>query len=303
MQGSALFLLRKYLMAKKKKSKKLTLPLKWHGGKNYLASGIIELMPPHLHYVEPYFGGGAVLLARDLSRNWYEGAKDWSDTAAQRGSSEVANDVNGELINFWHVLRYERKFEKFVRSVQAIPFSEKDWQDACECQDGKNSVTRAVRFFVRCRQSLAGRMNSFAPLSRSRTRGNINEQANAWLGAVEGLPAVHERLKSVVILNDDALSVIRKQDSPKTLHYLDPPYLHETRSSKDVYECEMTDEDHRQMLETIQNVEGSVVLSGYHSALYDKMLRNWNLKEFVKPNNSAGGKEKRKMVECLWMNY
>jgi DNA adenine methylase len=146
-------------------------------------------------------------------------------------------------------------------------------------------------------------MNSFAPLSRSRTRGNINEQANAWLGAVEGLPAVHERLKSVVILNDDALSVIRKQDSPKTLHYLDPPYLHETRSSKDVYECEMTDEDHRQMLETIQNVEGSVVLSGYHSALYDKMLRNWNLKEFVKPNNSAGGKEKRKMVECLWMNY
>jgi DNA adenine methylase len=146
-------------------------------------------------------------------------------------------------------------------------------------------------------------MDSFAPLSRSRTRGTINEQANAWLGAVEGLSAVHERLKSVVILNDDALTVIRKEDSPKTLHYLDPPYLHETRSSKDVYEFEMTDEDHRQLLQTIQHVEGSVMLSGYHSALYDDMLADWTLKEFVKPNNSAGGKEKRKMVECLWMNY
>ena len=74
---------------KKKKAKKLTQPLKWHGGKYYLAPQIIDLMPPHLHYVEPYFGGGAVLLSRDPNRNWYEGAADWSNTAAQRGCSEV----------------------------------------------------------------------------------------------------------------------------------------------------------------------------------------------------------------------
>jgi DNA adenine methylase len=287
----------------KKKTKKLVPPLKWHGGKTYLASQIVSLMPAHLHYVEPYFGGGAVLLARDPDRNWYESADDWADTAAQRGCSEVVNDVSGELVNFWRVLRYERKFQKFLRAVQATPFSEKDWQDTCKFQDGKSSVTRAIRFFICCRQSLAGRMDSFAPRSRSRTRGGINEQANAWLGSVEGLPAVHQRLKSVVILNNDALNVIRKEDAAKTLFYLDPPYLHETRTSTDVYEFEMTDDDHRELLQTIQNVDGKVMLSGYHSALYDNMLADWNLKEFVKANSSAGGKEKRKMTECLWMNY
>ena len=290
-------------MAKKKKEKKLTQPLKWHGGKTYLALGIIELMRSHLHYVEPYFGGGAVLLARDPNRDWYEGAEDWTGAAAQRGCSEVVNDINGELTNFWRVLQRDVTFQKFLRAMQSMPFSEKEWQDAMEDQELKTGLTRATKFFVCCRQSLAGRMNSFAPLSRSRTRGNINEQANAWLGAVEGLPAVHERLKSVVILNDDALTVIRKEDSPKTLHYLDPPYLHETRSSTDVYEFEMTDDDHRQLLEAIQNVEGKVMLSGYHRNLYDKMLRNWNLKEFTKANNSSGAKEKRKMIECVWMNF
>lgn len=290
-------------MPVKKKTKKLTLPLKWHGGKNYLAPGIIELMPPHLHYVEPYFGGGAVLLARDPNRNWYEGAPDWSNTAAQRGCSEVVNDINGELTNFWRMLQRDISFQNFLRAMQTMPFSEKEWRDASECQDGKTGLTRAIKFFVRCRQSLAGRMNSFAPLSRSRTRGTINEQANAWLGAIEGLPAVHERLQSVVILNDAALNVIRKEDSPKTLHYLDPPYLQETRSSPDVYDFEMTDADHRQLLELIQNIEGKVMLSGYHSRLYDKLLADWNLKEFTKANNSSGAKEKRIMTECVWMNF
>lgn len=290
-------------MSKKKKVKKLKLPLKWHGGKNYLAPGIIELMPPHLHFVEPYFGGGAVLLARDPNRNWYEGADDWSDTAAQRGCSEVVNDINGELTNFWRVLQRDVTFQKFLRAMQAMPFSEIEWQDAMEDQELKTGLTRAIKFFVRCRQSLSGRMDSFAPLSRSRTRGTINEQANAWLGAVEGLSAVHERLKSVVILNDDALSVIGKEDTAKTLFYLDPPYLHETRSSTDVYEFEMADEDHRQMLETILNVEGKVMLSGYHSELYDDLLSDWTLKEFTKANNSSGAKEKRMMTECVWMNF
>ena len=286
-----------------RKTKKLTPPLKWHGGKNYLAPGIIELMPPHLHYVEPYFGGGAVLLARDPNRNWFEGAPDWTGAAAQRGCSELVNDINSELTNFWRVLQQEVTFEKFRRSMQAMPFSQVEWQDAMKDYELKTGLTRAIKFFVRCRQSLSGRMDSFASRSRSRTRGGVNEQANAWLGAVEGLPAVHERLKSVLILNDDALKVIRKEDSPTTLHYLDPPYQHATRASTDVYEHEMTDEDHRQLLELIQNVEGKVMLSGYHSPLYDKMLADWNLKEFDKANNSAGGKAKRRMVECLWMNF
>ena len=130
---------------KKKKAKRLKPSLKYHGGKTYLALGIIELMRSHLHYVEPYFGGGAVLLARDPNRDWYEGADDWTGEAAQRGCSEVVNDINGELTNFWRVLQRDVTFQKFLRHVQAMPFSEKEWRDACESQDGKTGLTTEER--------------------------------------------------------------------------------------------------------------------------------------------------------------
>src|SRR5207249_7948232 len=86
-------------------------------------------------------------------------------------------------------------------------------------------VRHAAGFFVVCRQSLAGRMKGFASLSRNRTRRRMNEQASAWITAVEGLPAVHERLRRVVILCRPAVEVLRSQDGPGTLFYLDPPYL------------------------------------------------------------------------------
>ncbi len=92
-------------------------------------------------------------------------------------------------------------------------------------------MQRAVWFFITCRQSLAGRMEDFAPLSRTRTRRRMNEQCSAWLTAVEGLIEVHGRLKRVVILNRPALEVIRQEDGPQTLFYLDPPYLHQTRAA------------------------------------------------------------------------
>jgi DNA adenine methylase len=84
-------------------------------------------------------------------------------------------------------------------------------------------VEAAVAFFVRCRQSRAGEFKRFATLSRNRTRRTQNEQASAWWNGVEGLPAVHARLKRVVILNEDALKVIKAQDGERTFFYLDPP--------------------------------------------------------------------------------
>ena len=100
---------------------------------------------------------------------------------------------------------------------------------------------------------------------------NMNEQASAWLTAIEGLPAVHERLKRVVILNRDVLDVIRQQDGPDTLFYCDPPYLKETCASKDVYAHEMTDTQHLQLLELLNGIKGKFLLSGYPSGLYTTM--------------------------------
>jgi DNA adenine methylase len=243
-------------------------------------------MPAHLHYVEAFAGGLSVLLAKP--------AED---------VSEVVNDLDGELTNFWTVLQGDETFARFQRLVEAIPFSEVEWQRAGLRLLELDPVVRAVAFFVRCRQSLAGRRDTFAPLSRTRTRRGMNEQASAWINAVEGLPAVHARLRRVVVLNRPALEVIRQQDGRDTLFYLDPPYLHETRSTTGEYRHEMTEQDHRDLLALICQVRGKVMLSGYPSELYDASLEGWSRHIFDLPNNAAGGKQKARESEILWCNF
>jgi DNA adenine methylase len=265
-------------------------PLKIFGGKHYLAKRIVECMPPHKVYVEPYAGGLSVLLAKD-----------------PEGVSEVVNDLDGDLTNFWEVLQSERDFEKFLRIVEAMPFSEYEWGIANKLIGGEygedECVFNAVDFFVNCRQSLGGMGKSFAPLSKNRTRRGMSEQASAWLTAVEGLPLVHARLKRVVVLNRDALDVIRQQDTAETLFYCDSPYHPSTRTAKDVYTFEMTHADHVKYLEAVMACKGKVMVSGYRCELYDTELSAWRREDFDSANHAAKSGTKRKMVESLWMNF
>jgi DNA adenine methylase len=264
-------------------------PLKWHGGKYYLAPKIVALMPVHLHYVEPYAGGLSVLLSKN-----------------PEGISEVVNDINSELSNFWSILKDERQFAKLKRIVEATPFSELEWEMAQTAIPDGDAVQRAAAFFVLCRQSHSGRMQYFATLTRNRTRRKMNEQASAWITAIDGLPAVYERLRRVVILNRKATDVIREQDGPKTLFYLDPPYVHETRVTTTEYgDHEMSIEEHRQLLEQIASCTGRFMLSMYRHEMYDDFARrmSWHRVDFDLPNNAAGGAAKRRMTECIWMNF
>jgi DNA adenine methylase len=270
----------------------ITPPLKWHGGKHYLAKKIIALMPPHTHYVEPYFGGGSVMLAKD-----------------PEGVSEVANDINYELTNFWCALQSPEAFAELSRRLSCVPFSEVEWGSAAkELEQSKlrldGMTGMAVSFYIRCRMSMSGRMKDFAPLSRTRTRRGMNEQASAWMNAVDGLPEVHARLRRVAILNRPALEVIRGQDGEQTLFYLDPPYLHETRATTSEYAHEMTHADHRELLGTLTGIKGKFLLSGYDSDLYREFERanGWRRHEFELPNNAAGGDTKRRMREIVWCN-
>jgi DNA adenine methylase len=213
------------------------------------------------------------------------------------------------LINFWQVLRNESLFREFQRLCETTPFAEAVWGQCTQwlgVEGQYASVRDAWAFFVHCRQSLAGRMDSFAAITRRRTRRGMNEQVSAWLNAIEGLPAVHTRLKRVLILNDNALTVIRNEDGPRTLFYLDPPYLHETRATIGEYLYEMTYQQHRDLLEALKGIEGRFMLSGYDSDLYRgyaNTVPRWNRHEFDLPNNAAGGKNKRRMVECVWTNF
>jgi DNA adenine methylase len=280
-------------------------PIKRHGGKSYLAQGLIALMPPRArkpnapaaddpgwtHYVEPFFGGGAVLLEQD-----------------PEGISEVVNDLDGALTNFWDVLRSPEHFPELHRLAQLTPVSGVEFARAgCDLDDSRLSpAERALAFLVRNRQSRQALGKDFVTPVRNRTRRGQQEHVSAWLSAVEGLPAMHARLQRVLILNTDALSVIRSEDTPRTLFYCDPPYLQETRTARSAYgQFEMTAAQHGALLEALAAVQGRFLLSGYPSALYDRAAarHGWRCTEFTIDNKAGGGPAKRTMTECVWTNY
>jgi len=264
----------------------LNPPLKWHGGKTYLADRLIALFPPHIHYVEPFFGGGAVLLAKNPV-----------------GASEVVNDLNGDLINFWRVLADPVLFPMFLRTAQATPCSEELFVEAQRVGRGGEAVCRAINFLILCRQSRAATFKDFTTLAKTRTRRNMNELPSAWWNAIDGLPEVHARLSRVVILNRPAVECLRTQDGKDTLFYCDPPYMHETRSTPDVYQHEMSRQDHEEFLDACLACKGYVVISGYDCDLYRERLAKWQRYAFELPNNAAGGDSKRRMTEVVWCNY
>jgi len=277
---------------------KIDTPLRWHGGKSPLASKIRALFPPGrgtdwLHYVEPFAGGLSVLLADELGGE---------------GISEVANDLNGNLINFWRTIQDLADCEMLRRRVEATPFSADEWNRAYSIVQGyepATSIGKAWAFFVLCRQSLAGRMNSYSPISRTRTRRGMNEQVSGWLTAIEGLPAVHARLKRVLILNRPALDVIASQDGKKTLFYIDAPYVTNTRTAKQVYKHEMSDDDHIALVELLSGIEGRAVVSMYRHPIYDSLSdkHGWRRVDFDVANHASGAQSKRRMTECCWMNF
>jgi DNA adenine methylase len=285
----------------------LTPPLKWHGGKHYLAGRIVELMPPHLHYVEPYAGGLAVLLKRDPTdrRLWWPGMT--SDGRKPDGVSEVVNDLNSDLMNFYAILRDPVLFEQLRRCLHLTLHAEREWENARDVLERggvAGPVERAAAMFVFNRQSRQGLMKDFVTPVRTRLRGGRSDPVNAWWNAVDGLEAVHRRLQNVLVLNRPALDVIRSEDTPATLFYLDPPYLQETRAAKDAYgRYEMTEADHRALLRVLLGVKGKVMLSGYPSPLYDSVLAGWTRHTFDLPNNAAGGATKGRETEVLWCNF
>jgi DNA adenine methylase len=225
-----------------------------------------------------------------------------------RGVSELINDLYGRVTNFWRVLRDPDLFEQFARAANCTPFSRVDFDQAGEAPlepfGDWPDWRAAYRYFIRNRMSRAADCEGFTPLSLKRCRGGINEHANAYLGAVDGLRAVHARLRRVVVERMDALKLIVRDDHPDTFFYLDPPYVHDTRQSTDLYgPYEMTDDQHAELLDIVNGCKGKVVLSGYDNKLYDDALSHWHRLTFDKANHTAGGKAKGRRTEVLWLNY
>lgn len=289
--------------------RRLICPLKSHGGKHYDKKWVIEHMPPHLIYVEPFFGSGKVLFARDPCWDWFEGhplAEHQANGmlyAKHQGCSEIANDIHHELMNFWQVIADPDRFEKFQLKVNFIPLSQTAFERSRV--SAGSEVERAVKFFVRNRMSRQGLGKSFATMVRDRTRRRMADQVSAYLSAVEGLPEVHDRLSRVVILSQDATALIQREDNELTLFYCDPPYPHGTRTAKKAYEHEMTDREHHELIDVLRNGKGNVIVSTYPNPIYDERLQGWNHRDHVRDNKASGARDKSgdRKTERIWMNY
>lgn len=175
---------------------------------------------------------------------------------------------------------------------------------------GPDDMTRAWAFFVQARQSMSGRGDCFAPASTARLRGGRNEQANAWWGSIDKMPAVAQRVEGLMIHHGKAVRVIKKYDKPGVLVYLDPPYLvtdedgTKVRETGDVYDCEMTLEEHVELLETLIRLKHArVLLSGYPSKLYDRHLQGWRTTVFRIDNKASKKAAKDIKDEVVWGNY
>ena len=267
----------------------LQQPIKYHGGKSYLADWIISQFPSRdtwTHYAEPFAGGLSVLLRLDAE-----------------GVSETVNDLHQQLSNFWRVLASTP--DRMLRELWATPLSQDAWTASEVMLADSDDVRAATAFFIRARQSRQGLMKDFATPTR-RTRRGMNENVSAWLSAVEGLQDVHERLKRVEVRNMQAVDFIRKYDHDRALFYCDPPYLFETRSTGGGdYQHEMTAKQHEELLQTLATIKGRFLLSGYPSEMYKDAaeLYGWRCVTKEIDNKASGAKTKPKQVECLWKNY
>jgi DNA adenine methylase len=261
-------------------SRKIRPAVKWHGGKTYLARRIIERLPRHRAYVEPFAGGLSVLLNKAPSE------------------VEVVNDLNAGLIGFYRVLR--DRTEEFTAQVNVLEYNAETFSRAIQSAVNDDPVEAAVRFLVRNRFSRGGLGRDFA--WSKRLRGGRPGDLNAWETIKGELPRIGQRLAKVQLLNQDGIDVIREYDSLDTLFYCDPPYPHETRTARSTYDHEMSQVDHVRFLETVTRCLGMVALSGYANRLYDRALESWERVEFNMPNHSGQGSVKQRRTEVLWLS-
>lgn len=277
-------------------------PIKYHGGKKYLASSIIDIMPPHVRYCEPFAGGLSVLLRKDP----FDKRHVFNDIS--EGCSEYVNDLNGNITAFWSVLANPEKFIAFQRVLEACPLSETVFSRAYDVINNvcvvNDQMARAVAFFIVNRQSRQGLGKSYCTPTR-RTRRGMNEHVSAWLTAVDGLAEIHDRLRRVEVWNRDFQCVIDDLDDHNTLFYCDPPYMMETRGNgKEYGRYEMEIEDHERLLRKLSTIRGKFILSGYASDLYCQYAHDhrWSFYAFDLPNNASGAKIKGRKTEILWID-
>lgn len=260
--------------------------LRWHGGKWLLAPWIIANFPAHRTYCEPFGGAFSVGIRK------------------ARAYAEIWNDLDGELVNLMRVLRDERRAARLIRALELTPFARAEFEGAYA--PARSGLERARRLIIRSFMGFGS--DGGSGIYRTGFRGNSNRSgttpAHDWANYPEALEGIVERIKRVVLECRPALEVMAKYDGPDSLHYVDPPYLPETRrrnarrpDNGGMYRHEMWEPEHRELLAFLLELKGMVVLSGYPSDLYDEALAGW--RRIERASHADGARDR---IEVLWVN-
>lgn len=256
--------------------------MRYHGGKWKLAPWIISYFPSHRTYAEPYAGAASVLLRKP------------------RCYAEVINDLDGEIVNLFRVLRNPAQARELVRLVHLTPFAKEEFEESYLANG--DPIEQARRTLIRAFMGFGSAMaQGFGTGFRDNTKRSGTTPAHDWAGMPNALEAIVERLRGVVVDNRPALELIARHDSPQTLFYVDPPYVWSTRSERyagNAYAYEMSDDDHREMATVLHQATGMIVLSGYICPLYDELFAGWH--QVSKSTYADGARER---TETLWMNF
>lgn len=258
-------------------------PVPYFGRKMRVAPTIVDLLPEHGHYVEPFFGSGAVLFAKPQTAH------------------ETVNDLDGVLVTFWRVLR--DRPDELIRACALTPHARAEY-NASQALDAADELELARQVFVKLTQGRSGR------LLRTGWRHYINPARStagmpAYLrGYVDRIAIAAQRLQNVALENRPALDVIARYGAdPQVLLYVDPPYLGTTRSNDRAYRVEMRDEtQHRELADALHACRAAVVVSGYPSQLYDNELyASWD-RHTITTYTGQGGAGWDPRTEVLWSN-
>jgi DNA adenine methylase len=258
----------------------------WYGGKFSHLDWLLPLLPACHHYCEPFAGSAAVLINRAPS------------------PVETYNDIDGEVVNFFRILRDVP--DELIRGIALTPFAREEYHQAIyDNAAGVSDVEKARRFYIKARQTRTG-LAQTASLGRwanckDTSRSGMSGVVSRWLGGVEGLDEIAARLLRVQIENRPALDVIRLYDSPTTLFYCDPPYLHATRGDSSAYGFEMDEGEHRKFAASVNECQGMVAVSGYDHPVMDELFdpSRWTkIAGMEKTIHSTKGTR----AEVLWVN-
>jgi DNA adenine methylase len=272
-------------------------PTNYYGGKARLAPWIASLLPPHRTYLEPFCGSAAVLFAKRPS------------------PTEVLNDLDGQVVNFFAVLR-ERPGE-LARALALTPYARSEYEQLAAAYDDPtlDELERARRWFVRVNQSishLAGRGRPSGWAAAYNTNGA--DHAHKFAALTDRLQACADRLRRVHLEQRPAVEVVAKYAKPAAaaVVYCDPPYLAAVRSAATKragldYAVEYASEaEHRALAEVLHATPAVVLLSGYPSALYAELYeaRGWRRLErtVLRPTSNTSGGRGAAAVEVIWSN-